>query len=510
MDARARSVKWQVRMLEQQLQQPEESSSLLQSDSSTHPPSQQQPQERAEEYISDTFTYIETVKDFCGIEPAWTRQRESEIEKMRDIKIKADKLFTCFKIKKLKKELGEVLMDTRKGLKEVKPFLDTVEKLAVTSPFVFMDKSFPLRGKNADAVRSVVSAKIASPLLIHFKSDDGVFFLPELDKVELLVHQLTKYVCIIKWICKEMITKDKSQVTSNQDDPSQLSLSTSLSMENVSDLSQLSRIRMEESFRLTFLVNDQEFAKTYSQHYSKMSQLLSSLENNAVGLDKIKDGYSVLTIIGSFFGILGGILSILSFFTGLTIFPAAIFLTLKRMGGLLGIFSGIFYLVTAFVDFVVNKHYVKLVNNNINDFMKHRQYIVDCLKLAASHHHAAPQLSQGNMRLGCMKVISYFRAIFKSFDAFVDGAVVVEQLDFLKLNTYIFLGGNAVAILVDLFSISKESWSIFTRKKSKAAQLIRSNTDLWRSEFEAWKRIHECLFKGEQVFRERMVIEETE
>ncbi|KAL7849712.1 hypothetical protein SRHO_G00190610 [Serrasalmus rhombeus] len=349
MDARARSVKWQVRMLEQQLQQPqqpEESSSLLQSDSSTHSPSQQQPQERAEEYISDTFTYIETVKDFCGIEPAWTRQRESEIEKMRDIKSKADKLFTCFKIKKLKKELGEVLMDTRKGLKELKPFLDTVEKLAVTSPFVFMDKSFPLRGKNADAVRSVISAKIASPLLIHFKSDDGVVFLPELDNVELLVHQLTKYVCIIKWICKEMITKDKSQVTGNQDDPSQLSLSTSLSMENVSDLSQLSRIRMEESFRLTFLVNDQEFAKTYSQHYSKMSQLLSSLENNAVGLDKIKDG--------------------------------------------------------------------------------------------------------------------------------------------------------------------QESWSIFTRKKSKAAQLIRSNTDLWRSEIKAWKRIHECLFKGEQVFRERMIIVETE
>ncbi|KAL6476137.1 hypothetical protein MHYP_G00146360 [Metynnis hypsauchen] len=513
MDVRARSVKWQVRMLEQQLQQPqqsEESSSLLQNDSSTHPPSQQQPQERAEEYISDTFTYIETVKDFCDTETAWTRQRESEIEKMRDIKSRADKLFICFKIKKLKKELGEVLTNTRKGLNELQPFLDAVERLAVTSPFVFMDKSFPLRGKNAEAVRSVVSAKIASPLLIHFKRDDGAFFLPELDSVELLVHQLTNYVCIIKWICKEMKTKDKSQVTGNQEDPSQLSLSTSLSMENVPNLSQLSRIRMEESFRLTFLVNDQEFAKMYNQRHSEMSELLSSLENNAVGLDRIKYGYSVLTIIGSFLGILGGILSIVSLFTGLAMFPAAILLTFKRIGGLVGIFSGTFYMVTALVDFLVNKDYVELANNNINNFTKHRQNTVDCLKLAASHHHAAPQLDQGNMGLGFMKVMSYFRAIFKSFDTFVDGAVVVEQLDFFKLSTYIFFGGNAIAFLIDLFSFGKESWNIVTRKKSKAAQLIRSNTGLWHSEIEAWKRIHDCLFKGEQVFWERMVIVETE
>ncbi|KAL6476135.1 hypothetical protein MHYP_G00146340 [Metynnis hypsauchen] len=332
MDARTRS----VHILEKQPQQSEKSSRLLQNDSSTNPASLQQPQEQAEEYISDTFTYIKTVKDFCGIEPAWTHQRESEIEKMRDIKSKANKFFSYFKINKLKEGLGEVLMDTRNGLEELQPFLDAIERLAVTSPFVF--KSFPLRGENAEAVRSVILAKISSPLLIHFMKEDGAFFLPELDNVELLVHQLTKYVCIIKWICKEMTN------------PSKFCLSTSLSMENVADLSQLSRIRMEESFRLTFLVNDQEFVETYNQRHSEMSELLSSLENNAVGLDKTKDGYSVLTII--------------------------------------------------------------------------------------------------------------------------------------------------------------ESYSIAT-KKSKAAQLIRSNADLWRSEIEAWKRIHDCLFKGEQVFQDRMVIVEA-
>ncbi|KAL7861251.1 hypothetical protein AOLI_G00176000 [Acnodon oligacanthus] len=389
MDTRTRSVKWQVRMLEQQLQQSEESSSLLQNDSSTHPASQQQPQEHAEEYISDTFTYIKTVEDFCDTEPAWTRQRESEVKKMRDIKSSADKLFNFFNIKELKKELGEVLTDTRKGLKDLQPFLDAVERLAVTSPFVFMDKSFPLRGENAEAVRSVVSAKIASPLLIHFKRDDGTFFLPELDNVELLVHRLTKYVCIIKWICKEMKTKDKSQVTGNQDDPSQLSLSTSLSMENVSDLSQLSRVRMEESFRLRFLVTDQDFAKMYNKRHSEMTELLSRLEKNAVGLDRMKDVYSVLTIIGSFLGIVGAILSIISSFPGLAIFPAAISLTLKWTGG-----------------------------------------------------------------------------------------------------------ANAGALLADLFSFCKESCRIVTRKKSKTAQLIRSNIDLWCSEIKAWKSLHDSLFKG--------------
>lgn len=188
------------------------------------------------EYILDTLKCIETVKEFCDREPKWTLQRETELDTMRDIKDRADQITLKFdhvqkaenkakalgeymwssmtrvtadsKKQELEKELGEVLKNTLEGLEKLQHFLDAVEKLAVTSLFVFMGESFMPKGVSSMSVRSVISAaRMVSPLLVHFKRDAGAFFLPSLSNIEVLAFQLDKYICVTQQICEKMEKK---------------------------------------------------------------------------------------------------------------------------------------------------------------------------------------------------------------------------------------------------------------------------------------------------------------
>ncbi|KAI4894016.1 hypothetical protein NFI96_019131, partial [Prochilodus magdalenae] len=96
-------------------------------------------QTQLEKYMIDTLTYIRTVKEFCDREPRWTLQRELEIKKMKEIKSQSEQFLGSFKRKSQEKEFGEVLEDTLEGLGKLQHFLDAVERLAVTSLFVFKD-----------------------------------------------------------------------------------------------------------------------------------------------------------------------------------------------------------------------------------------------------------------------------------------------------------------------------------------------------------------------------------
>lgn len=193
-------------------------------------------QEQLSEYISDTLKCTETVKDFCDGEPKWTLQRETELDMMRDVKDRAGLITLKFehvqkaenkakalgeymwnglsqvtadsRRKELEKELGEVLKSTLEGLEKLQHFVDAVEKLAVTSLFVFMGESFMPKGVSSMAVRSVISAaRIVSPLLVHFKRDAEAFFLPSLSNVDVLAFQLDKYISTTQQICEKMEKK---------------------------------------------------------------------------------------------------------------------------------------------------------------------------------------------------------------------------------------------------------------------------------------------------------------
>lgn len=84
-------------------------------------------------------------------------------------------------------------------------FLTAVEKVAITSIFAFTDDyHFPRGKKAADVCSFIKAAKMAFPLVIHFKRDNTKFFRPSLTIAEVLPLKLEKYVDIVKQLCEKL------------------------------------------------------------------------------------------------------------------------------------------------------------------------------------------------------------------------------------------------------------------------------------------------------------------
>ena len=184
-------------------------------------------------YTSDTLIYIDTVREFCEGNPKWMLRREEELQMMRDIKDRVDstdlsishvtqsknkgKAFVDYMKSKvtadrrraeLEEELAAVLKATLGGLEKLDCFLDAVENLAVTSLHVFMEENQVLHlpeGISPEHVQQVISAaQRICPLLLEFKRDANVFFLPKLQNVEVLAYQLDRYIQTTQNICENL------------------------------------------------------------------------------------------------------------------------------------------------------------------------------------------------------------------------------------------------------------------------------------------------------------------
>lgn len=188
-------------------------------------------------YATDTLTFLDEVKRFCATSSKWMLGRESELDMMLDIKTRADSLNPSLKrgtqsqskgqvlwqymksaftpqasinssLNELEKELGAVLQGTLQGIKELERFLDAVERLAVTSLHVFMEENQVLhlpKGAGLDVIQVIIiAARRIYPLLVEFKRDAAVFFLPRLQNVAVLSYQLDRYINTAQRMCEKM------------------------------------------------------------------------------------------------------------------------------------------------------------------------------------------------------------------------------------------------------------------------------------------------------------------
>ncbi|XP_051572920.1 uncharacterized protein LOC127451905 isoform X3 [Myxocyprinus asiaticus] len=525
------------------------------------------------DYVVDTLRYIHTVRDFCDKEYKWTLQRETELEKMRDIKDQADKISLRFehvqrsenkakafgeylwsgltqvtadsRYQELEKELGAILKDTLEGLEKLDHFLDAVEKLTVTSLFVFTGQSFLPKGESPASVRAVITAaRMACPLLIHFKRNSKDFFLPVLSNVDVLAFQLDKYICTTQQLCERMEKKSKSVLWSGgfhewkkgEVVKFSLNLSENSMQKMLEHLKKLWEIRMDQHTRLTFMFQKDAlyFIGLFSQCHSRMELFLSDLEGSAVQLDRMKMGASISTVAGSSVGVAGGVLSIV----GLALAPvtAGVSLALTITGVSLGVTSGVNSLVTGITEAAVNNHHGKNAQSIFQRFMDDVQKILDCLEKASSTERLeGPDVVD---MFGAMKLIARVGGVAKSIDAMVDAASAVKVLrseevivtatkvglqeaqsarNIPKLAADLpdigqlakgtplalsksaragFITLNALFIGLDVLFICKDSISLAKGSKSEASKLIRSRAALWKSELEAWQKIHDSLCVG--------------
>ncbi|KAK2916265.1 hypothetical protein Q8A67_000639 [Cirrhinus molitorella] len=536
-------------------------------------------QELLSEYVEDTLICISTVRDFCDKQQKWSLQRETELDKMRDIKDRADQVSLKFdhvqrsenkakafgeylwsgltqvtadsRYQELEKELGAVLKDTLEGMEKLDHFLDAVEKLTVTSLFVFTGRSFLPKGESPESVRSVITAaRMASPLLIHFKRNAETFFLPSLNNLDVLAFQLDKYIRIAEQICAKMEKKSKIVFWYEDIDKLKkgepvvkfsLNLSEDSMQKMLNHLKQLCKIRMDQHTRMTFIFQEHalHFIGVFSQRRSRMEQFLSDLEESAVQLDRMKMGASISTVAGSSVGIAGGVLSIV----GLALAPvtAGVSLALTLTGVGLGVTSGVNSVVTGITEAAVNNHHGKNAQNIFQRYMDDVGKILDCLEQASSEERLEG-LDVVDM-FGAGKLIARAGGVAKGIDALVDAASAVKVLkseeviataakvglqeaqsarNIPKLAADLpdigqlakgtplalsksaragFITLNALFIGLDVLFICKDSISLAKGSKSDVSQLIRARAALWKSELEAWQKIHDSLCIGIWRFR---------
>ncbi|XP_059203927.1 uncharacterized protein LOC131983251 [Centropristis striata] len=521
-------------------------------------------------YTADTLIYMDTVREFCERNSKWMLGRETEVHMMMDIKDRDDNIDlgighvtqseskgTAFleyikskftqvtadsRRAELQEELAAVVKDTLGGLEKLDCFLDAVENLAVTSLHVFTEENQLLHlpeGVSPEHVQVVITAaRTVCPLLLEFKRDASVFFLPKLQNVEVLSYQLDKYIQATQEICDKLEKSSFSDFSLKMNTESLVDLSVDLSEDDIQRMldriNYLDEIRMNQSFRTVFLFQEEPccgFISEFSKRRPDMLQFLTDLEEIAVQLDRMSKGAKISSVAGSSVGAVGGVLSIV----GLALIPvtagASLALTMTGVG--LGITSGVNSAVTTATEIGVNHTQQKKASETFKNFMEDVKSIQDCLE------EVTQRATNGvDVAVGVGKVLCKAGAIGKSIDSMVDAASAVKLLKSEEMLASAgkvaaqegkalrnvprvaadipdigqaavkgplalsksaragLIGLNALFLGMDIFFICKDSVSLAKGSETELSQFIRARAALWSSEMDSWQKIHDFLCKG--------------
>ncbi|XP_051797300.1 uncharacterized protein LOC110972573 [Acanthochromis polyacanthus] len=544
-------------------------------------------QQALSRYSTDTLTYIDTVREFCQMFSKWIIWRETELEMMMDIKGRAEKIdlnishvtesedkgkafgeYLKSKVTlndderraELEKELDEVLKGTLGGLEKLDCFLDAVEKLAVTSLHVFMENQVLHLPEEIsfEYVEVVISAaQQICPLLLEFKRDASVFFLPKLQNVEVLVYQLDRYIQITKTMCEKLNKSCFSDFCLKTTVETVVELDVDLSEEDLrrmlDHINQLEEIRRNQPFRMVFLfqeVSCSDFVSQFEERKPGMLEFLHQMEEIAVQLDRMNKGAKISSVAGSSVGAVGGVLSIV----GLALIPftAGVSLALTMTGVGLGMTSAVNSAVTTFTEMGVNATQQKKAGETFEGFMKDVQSLQECLEKVVNQPVTKMEANEVDMvaRVG----VAFGKVglnVGKGIDALVDsasalkvvkmeevaasaGKVVAQEgkalrniprvaadipdigqaavkgpLALTKTARAGFIAANALFLGMDIFFICKDSISLSKGSETEVSKFIRARAALWSSEMDSWKKIHDSLHEGQPTSEKKKIVLET-
>ncbi|XP_062264806.1 uncharacterized protein LOC133971464, partial [Platichthys flesus] len=528
-------------------------------------------------YVTHTLIYIDTVRGFCDNFSKWGLHREIELNSLTDIKERVDiidlnidhvsKSEQKFKAlgeylksqltqvtadsrrAKLQEELEAVLKDTLVGLAKLKDFFEAVEKLAVTSLHVFTENQalcLP-KGITLDCVQVVITvAQLICPLLLEFKRDAQVFFLPRLQNVEVLSYELDKYIRTTQKICEMLRKSSLSDFHLKMMTGTVVNFDVDLSEDDMrrmlDHINQLDEIRMNKHFRMVFLFQNKsfcDFISDFSKRQDRMLEFLNDLEEGAIQLDRMNKGAKISSVVGSSVGATGSVLSIV----GLALIPvtAGVSLALTMTGLGMGITSGVNSLVTTATEIGVNKTQQKKAREVFQKFMEDVQSLQECLDKVTSQTDTKIEESIITVAVGVGKGIGKVGVFAKGIDAALDaksiagvGKVVAEEGKALRnvprvaadipdigqaaakgplALTKSARGGliavNSLFLGMDIFFIVKDSISLAKGNETAFSQWIRARGTLWSSEMDSWKGIHDSLCEGRETSEEKKALLKT-
>ncbi|XP_026206289.1 uncharacterized protein LOC113155813 [Anabas testudineus] len=489
----------------------------------------QELQEALCRYTTDTITSINSVRGFCEGNSKWLLQREKELNVMK------------MTAHMRPNELAAVLKDTLEGLDKLDCFLDAVEKLAVTSLHVFTDNPVLHLPKelSLEDVQFVISvARMICPHLLEFKRDAKVFFFPRLQNVEVLSYQLDKYIQTTKKICDSLEKSCFSEFSPKMTVGAVVDLDVGFSEDDIrrmlDHINQLDEIRINQSFRMVFLFQDEPcsvFISKFSERQPRMLQFLAELEENAVQLDRMNKGAKISSVAGSSVGAVGGVLSIV----GLALIPftAGVSLGLTMTGMGLGVTSGVNSIVTTATEIGVNRKHQKKASEVFQSFTEDVQTLQDCLDQVINMG-----ISEIDVALGVFKILFKANGVRKGIDSFRNAVSDYKMLKSGYLNVRVgkvvaqegkalgnvprvasdipdigqaavkgplaltksaragLIAVNALFLGMDIFFICKDSITLAKGTETEVSQFIRARSKLWKSEMDSWLKIHDSLCEG--------------
>ncbi|XP_029913391.1 uncharacterized protein LOC115363360 [Myripristis murdjan] len=497
-------------------------------------------------YISDTFSCIDALGEFFDTLSEWVKERKTEVTELNKIKDEAD--------------LNSVLEKALGGLEKLDPFLEAVERLAVTSLQVFMKNQVLQLPQeiSLEKVQAVINDSThVCPFLLEFKRHDRTFLRPNIKNADVFATQLDRYILITQIICHMMKKSSVNDLRQKRIEPEMVHLAVDLSEENIQNMlghiRQLVSIRMDQHFRLVFLFQDvscSEFIREYSERKPTILQFLSDLEETAVKLDEMKLGADISGVTSSSVGAVGGVLSIAGLI--LAPFTAGASLGLTLTGAGLGITGGVTSLVTTITESEVNRENQNKANEFFQTLLENMQNIQHFLEIASSQPVTRAGVGKsdvadtvvtgvrgsGEIAKDIISVVNDLQEpkptlqsaneiemvaqgaettanevqIANEFEMGAQGAEAIAQMPRVAADTGEAAARGVAALSstaragfgvlnglflgLDIYGITKNSISLHYGSKSEASEFIKARSALWCSELKAWQEIHDSLCQG--------------
>ncbi|XP_039620467.1 apolipoprotein L6-like [Polypterus senegalus] len=284
-------------------------------------------------------------------------------------------------------------------------------------------------------------------------------------------------------------------------------------LETIRNVRELRTGLIYQCFSISFLSN-------FSEHVETLETCLTDIEKIASEMDTVKKNVSITNVAGGTVGIVSGVL----FITGLALAPVTLGAStaLTIAGAAVGAAAGLGGAVASIAEVTLNRSDQKKIQEILNTYKHTIAHIKECIGIEELVFREVFELQEENiqernqnidkneilsaeLRAG-LQIAGAGRAVASMVDDIVSlsrmgdvvGDVARVGVRGAGQGALRIVGGvgSGIFMVVDLYSICKNSIALAKGKKNETAEIMRKIVAELRCELETYKQLYEVLESG--------------